>query len=78
MKWGKTFYVFSQAWNIRKRAGPIQGSYVTRVLLTARISNLESVICKEEKNEVSGSTSRVRSSMPVTKRKLYHSLLPCF
>ena len=78
MKWGKTFYVFSQAWNIRKRAGPMQGSYVTRVLLTARISNLESVICKEEKNEVSGSTSRVRSSMPVTKRKLYHSLLPCF
>ena len=56
----------------------MQGSYVTRVLLTARISNLESVMCKEEKNEVSGSTSRVRSSMPVTKRKLYLSLLPCF
>ena len=78
MKWGKTFYVFSQAWDIRKRAEPMQGSYVTRVPLTARISNLESVICKEEKNEVSGSTSRVRSSMPVTKRKLYLSLLPCF
>ena len=78
MKWGKTFYVFSQAWDVRKRAEPMQGSYVTRVLLTARISNLETVICKEEKNEVSGSTSRVRSSMPVTKRKLYHSLLPCF
>ena len=78
MKWGKTFYVFSQAWDIRKRAEPMQRSYVTRVLLTARISNLESVICKEEKNEVSGSTSRVRSSMPVTKRKLYLSLLPCF
>ena len=78
MKWGKTFYVFSQAWDVRKRAEPMQGSYVTRVLLTARISNLETVICKEEKNEVSGSTSRVRSSMPVTKRKLYLSLLPCF
>ena len=70
--------LFTSMRDIRKRAGPMQGSYVTRVLLTARISNLESVMCKEEKNEASGSTSRVRSSMPVTKRKLYLSLLPCF
>ena len=72
------FYVFSRAWDIGKRARPIQGSYVTRVLLTARISNLESVTCKEERKEFGGSKARVRSSMPMTRRKLHLSLLPCF